>query len=152
MTPALNNLWRIRGRAALVFIAVMVWVIEAKFARSQTMAFPGAQGFGRLASSGRNSAIYHVTSLAESKRAGITTNGVSLSVIPEPEPSLAAGLVSDGAVQLSLTGEAGQSYRVWASTNVCLTPVTNAWTLLSEGVFGGGSGLVVDSQATNFMQ
>ena len=41
----------------------------------------------------------------------------------------------DGSVSLTFTGPSGQDYRLWASADLALQPVTTAWTLLSGGTF-----------------
>jgi autotransporter-associated beta strand protein len=46
----------------------------------------------------------------------------------------AVTLLPDHNISLTVTGAVGTAYRLWASTNVALTPLTNAWTLLSNGV------------------
>jgi hypothetical protein len=53
---------------------------------------------------------------------------------------------------LSLCGPAGNSYRVWASTNVATTPVSSTWTLLvTNGLFDViGAATFVDTGATNY--
>ena len=45
---------------------------------------------------------------------------------------------------LSYTGAVGQAYRLWSSTNVTLSPVTNTWTSLTNGSFAGGTNLFND--------
>jgi hypothetical protein len=55
-------------------------------------------------------------------------------------------------VQFSFNGSAGQNYRIWASTNLGLVPVTNSWTLLTNSTFDDVPTLFTDSQATNFAQ
>ena len=59
---------------------------------------------------------------------------------------------TNGSFQLSFSGPAGNSYTVWASTNVAATPIASTWTpLVSNGLFSvGGLATFADSTATNF--
>jgi autotransporter-associated beta strand protein len=41
--------------------------------------------------------------------------------------------VSGGTVSLTATGAIGGTFKLWATTNLALTPVTNTWTLLTNG-------------------
>jgi len=51
-------------------------------------------------------------------------------------------------VQFTITGpngSAGFGYRIWATTNLDLSPITNTWTLLTNGVFGAGPFIFTDT-------
>ena len=54
---------------------------------------------------------------------------------PSTPPNFPANAisVSGGTVSLTATGAIGGTYKLWASTNLALTPVTNTWTLLQSG-------------------
>jgi hypothetical protein len=91
-------------------------------------------------------------SLIASNSLGVITNSVTLTVSSSAAPDIGTVLLSNGAVQLSFNGASGQGYRLWASTNAALTPVTNTWTLLTSGTFGGSPVLFTDSPTTNFAQ
>lgn len=75
-----------------------------------------------------------------------------LSTPPVPPTLSNFTVLGDGNFQFSATGGNGQNYRVWASTDVTLRPVTSTWTLLSSGTFGAAPEIFTDSQATNFTQ
>ena len=40
---------------------------------------------------------------------------------------------NNGTVSLTATGSVGSAFRLWATTNLALKPVTNTWTLLTNG-------------------
>jgi len=40
---------------------------------------------------------------------------------------------SNGTMSLTATGAIGGTFKLWATTNLTLTPVTNTWTLLTNG-------------------
>jgi pectin methylesterase-like acyl-CoA thioesterase len=61
-------------------------------------------------------------------------------------------LLGNGSVQFTFNGIAGTGYRIWASTNVALAPITSTWTLLSTGSFTASPVVFADAQATNFPQ
>jgi hypothetical protein len=58
---------------------------------------------------------------------------------------------ADGNIQFAYAGPAGWNYRIWAATNLSLTPVTNTWTTLTNGIFGTTDSFE-DSQSANFTQ
>jgi fibronectin-binding autotransporter adhesin len=71
-------------------------------------------------------------------------------VVSQPTTITNVTRLGDGNVQFSFSGTGGQAYRIWASTNVAATPVTNTWTLLTNATFSGGMETFKDLQATNF--
>jgi len=83
----------------------------------------------------------------------VTSASATLTVIQLVPPTVSDPLVlGDGNFQFNFTGGTGQNYRVWASTNVALTPITTTWNLLDSGTFGGSPVIFTDIQATNFPQ
>ncbi len=84
----------------------------------------------------------------------ITSTNAVLTVTAPTTPSTATTpTLSGGNFQLTLAGAAGSAgfgYRVWSTTNLALTPITNTWTLVTNGVFGTGPTVITDpSAATN---
>ena len=76
-----------------------------------------------------------------------------LSVGGSQPPNFQPGTVTilpSGNISLTATGGIGTSYRLWATTNVGLTPVTNTWTLLSSGTITTSPFTINDLNATNF--
>jgi hypothetical protein len=57
---------------------------------------------------------------------------------------------TDGNIQLTFSGQSGSNYRVWATTNVALQPITSTWSQLSSGSFSGAPVTYTDLQATNY--
>jgi pectin methylesterase-like acyl-CoA thioesterase len=83
----------------------------------------------------------------------MTSDTVTLNVLAPTSPTISGVSSSeDGNIQFSIAGGQGQSYRVWASTNIALSPVTSTWTLLTNATFGAGPAAFTDPQATNFPQ
>jgi hypothetical protein len=75
-----------------------------------------------------------------------------LSLPPVPPVVTNPEYLPEGSFQFSFTGGAGQPYRVWASSDLSLTPVIGTWTLLDSGNFGGAPVTFTDETATNFTQ
>ena len=73
-------------------------------------------------------------------------------IAPTTGPQLAATTVlGNGNAQFSISGPAGSAgfnYRVWATTNLTLTPVTSTWTLLTNDVFGTSPTVFTDTSAS----
>lgn len=69
-------------------------------------------------------------------------------VLPPMPPTLGTpALQGDGSLQFHAAGAQGQSYRVWASDDFTLRPVTNTWTLLGSGIFGAAPTIISDPNA-----
>ena len=79
----------------------------------------------------------------------VVSSNVVLTVTPPTvPPAVAAPVLSGGNVQFTITGpngSAGFGYRIWATTNLDLSPITNTWTLLTNGVFGAGPFIFTDT-------
>lgn len=76
---------------------------------------------------------------------------VALIPVPAWKPLL-SGItrLGDGSVQLTMRGVPCYSYRLWATTNLMLTPVIETWTQLSSGTFSSAPTVFTDTSATNF--
>ena len=78
-----------------------------------------------------------------------------LAVTPTTPPNFPPGgirLLPGGGISLTVTGALGTPYRLWSSTDVALAPVTNTWTLLSNGTITVTPFTISDLDATNFPQ
>lgn len=87
----------------------------------------------------------------------VTSSVVTLNVIaPTSPPTLSTpSSIPGGGAKFTITGPAGSAgfgYRVWASTNVALTPITNTWTLLTNTVFQSSPTTFTDSSASGLPQ
>ncbi len=72
--------------------------------------------------------------------------------VPPSFPPGSVAILPSGNISLTATGALGTSYRLWATTNVALTPVTNTWTLLNIGTITVSPFTINDLGATNFPQ
>lgn len=91
--------------------------------------------------------------LVSNVNAMLSSAAATLTVITPVAPvSSGVTILGDGNVQFSISGGDGQNYRVWASTNVALTPVVSAWTQIGSGTFGATPVSFADLQATNHPQ
>ena len=89
--------------------------------------------------------------LLAAQNATVWLNGWAPQIaIPVPPASSDLTVLGDGNFQFNITGGDGQNYRVWASTNVALTPITSTWTQIGGGTFGGSPVTFTDTQATNY--
>jgi pectinesterase len=95
-------------------------------------------------------------SVVVSNAVGVATSGTAtLTVITPTSPAINANTVrvlGNGSAQFSFSGTQGADYRVWATTNLALTPVISTWTLVGSGTFGAVPVIFADLQATNFAQ
>lgn len=113
---------------------------------------------GTLSGSFNSTPTFVDGSLAAGKTATIdlsTTNEVNLVVTTSSytPPNFSPDGVShlgNGTVSVSATGVLGTPYRLWATTNVALTPVTNTWTLISSNTISASPFTNLDLNATNF--
>jgi pectin methylesterase-like acyl-CoA thioesterase len=81
-------------------------------------------------------------SVIVSNPSGVVTSSVASLTVTSPTTGPALGstaVLNNGTVQFTINGSpgsAGFSYRVWATTNLALAPVTSTWTLLTNDTFG----------------
>jgi len=76
----------------------------------------------------------------------LATSG-TLSVIALTTPVVSGVVQTNGGVQLSFSGNNGQTYHVLGSTNM-LSPLAT-WQVITNGTFGASPAAYTDSQATN---
>ena len=81
----------------------------------------------------------------------LTVDG-TIKVLSVVSPQVTGVTPTNGNFQLSFSGPGGNSYSVWASTNVAATPIATTWTpLVTNGLFGvAGTATFVDTSATNY--
>jgi hypothetical protein len=107
-----------------------------------------------------NTPVIDSGSLAGTNTATIVTSGglVQLQVgaaPPSTPPNCPPGgviVLPDHNISLVATGALGGTYRLWATTNLALTPVTNTWTLLNSGTITTSPFTNTDLTATNYPQ
>jgi len=73
------------------------------------------------------------------------------SVAPNFPPG-GISLLPGGGISLTITGAVSTPYRLWSSTNLALTPITNSWTLLNSGTITVSPFTITDLTATNSPQ
>jgi hypothetical protein len=75
----------------------------------------------------------------------------TIQIVSVAPPSISSFANTTTNFQLTFSGPAGNNYRVWASTNVAATPITNTWTVIASGLFNTtGTATIADNTATNF--
>jgi autotransporter-associated beta strand protein len=72
-----------------------------------------------------------------------------VSVVPSFTSGGAARL-PDGNIALTANGAVGSTYKLWATTNLALSPISSTWTLLSSGTVTTSPFTINDLTATNF--
>jgi hypothetical protein len=72
--------------------------------------------------------------------------------LPPNFPSGGIAQLPGGHISLTASGAVGATYKLWASTNVALTPIASMWTLLTNGTVGLSPFTIIDAAATNFPQ
>lgn len=91
-------------------------------------------------------------SVIVSNGSDVTSSNATLTVITPSAPTFSTAVQVDngGNVQFSFAGTEGADYRVWATTNIALTPVIGTWTQVGSGTFGASPVPFTDSQAPNY--
>lgn len=76
----------------------------------------------------------------------------TIKVVSVSRPQVSGVTATSGSFRLTLSGPAGNSYSVWASTNAAATPVPSTWTpVVTNGVFdAAGAASFTDTSATNY--
>jgi len=84
----------------------------------------------------------------------LAVDGSIQIVVPMPPyfPPDAVTRLPDGNISLTATGALGATYKLWASTNIASSPVTNTWTLLNSGTITSSPFTNSDLTATNYPQ
>ncbi len=97
--------------------------------------------------SGLDIGTYYV--IVSNGAGSVASSNAVLTVNAPTNPSTitSPSVDNSGNVQFTVTGapgSAGFGYRVWATTNLALTPVASTWTLLTNGVFDTGPVVFTD--------
>ena len=83
----------------------------------------------------------------------LALDGSIAAVTTNPPPSSPVlglgGAPGGGGVEVTFSGGVGQGYRLWSGTNLSALPVTNYWSVLTNGIFGGGPENFTDAVTTN---
>jgi hypothetical protein len=76
----------------------------------------------------------------------------TIKVVGVTRPQITTfGSGTNGGFSVTFSGAAGDSYRLWASTNAAATPVASTWTVVANGVIGvTGVNTVTDATSTNY--
>jgi hypothetical protein len=72
-----------------------------------------------------------------------------ISVVPSFTSGGAARL-PDGNIKLTANGVIGSTYKLWATTNLTLSPISSTWTLISSGTVTTSPFTINDLSATNY--
>lgn len=82
-----------------------------------------------------------------------TSPTVSFTLLLPPQFTSETYLGPGVGFQLNFTGPAGSGYTIWASSDPALSPIQSTWTLLTTGIFSGGTDTYTDpSGGTNPQQ
>ncbi|MFM2294189.1 MAG: hypothetical protein RLZZ350_602, partial [Verrucomicrobiota bacterium] len=84
--------------------------------------------------------VWNTSSLAVDGTISIAAGSVAPVVLTK------TALANGTNVQFSFSGNVGSTYRIWASTNLAATPITNTWTLLTNATFTGALQTFTDTQ------
>jgi len=85
----------------------------------------------------------------------LATDGSITALAIAIPPTFASGgttRLPDGNIALTATGSIGAAYRLWATTNLTLSPISSTWTLLQSGTVTTSPFTINDLTATNFAQ
>lgn len=97
--------------------------------------YPGANSATLIVTDAAANASY---SVVVSNASGVVTSSVVQLTVTIPPPATVSGLtaLANGGFQFTISGTQGQGYRVWATTNLLLSPVISTWTLVTNSAFG----------------
>lgn len=76
------------------------------------------------------------------------SNG-TIQVVSVQAPTFSsANMSTNKTFSVNFTGPAGESWRLWSTTNVALKPVTNAWTLVTNGIINSTGTVNINNLVT----
>lgn len=108
--------------------------------------YPGANSATLVISNATANANY---SVIISNAVGVVTSSVVQLTVNIPAPATVSSLtpLPGGGFQFTINGVQNQGYRVWATTNLLLSPITSTWTLVTNGTFGATPTVFTDPGA-----
>src|SRR5262249_7575264 len=68
-------------------------------------------------------------------------------------PTVTSGGIArlpNGNIAITATGAIGSTYKLWATTNLALSPISSTWTLLNSGTVTTSPFTINDLTATNY--